>query len=393
MPYNKSMENYTFEFPTKICFGKGQISRLAQLMKPYGTRVLLGYGGGSIHRNGIYNEVTAILKGNGFTFTELSGIEPNPRIETVQRGVDLCRQNSIQIILAVGGGSTIDCCKAVASGYYYNGNLWDMVMKPETAKQALPLFTVLTLAATGSEGDNGAVISNPALNMKKGFHIDINYPKASICDPAYTFTVPALQTAAGSADIISHILENYFRPGEDAVSDEISEGLLRNVIRALPACLKKPDDYDARAVLMWCSTIGISTLTSAGKGGRWSCHAMEHELSAFYDITHGTGLAIITPRWMEHILNEKTAVKMAGLARRVWKIEEPDDQKAAEKGIRAMRDFFAACGIPMHLRDLGIDRTHFEEMAADAVRLGHLDTEAWVPLQAEDVRAIYEASL
>lgn len=388
------MTNFTFDMPTRIYFGKGQISHLHELIPQHGTRVLLAYGGGSIKRNGLYDTITSILKEEGVFFCELSGIEPNPRIETVARGVRMCQENSLDLILAVGGGSTIDCCKAIASGYYFAGDLWDMVMHPEKAQKSLPLLCVLTLAATGSEADNGAVISNPALNMKKGFHIDINYPKASICDPCYTFSVPRMQTAAGSADIMSHILENYFKQGEDAaVSDAIAEALLKTVIHDLPVALQHPDDYAARADLMWAGTLGISTLTSAGKGGRWSCHAMEHELSAYYDITHGTGLAILTPNWMEHIRNENTEARLARLARNVWNIAESNDHRAAQAGIDAMRSFFLACGIPAHLKDLGIDRAHFHEMAQAAVELGHLDTEVYVPLQVKDVEEIYEASL
>ena len=302
------MDNFRFGAPTEMLFGKGQISNLPEVLKRYGRNVLLAYGGGSIKKNGIYDKVQELLK--DFNIVELSGIEPNPRIETVRRGVDLCRENNIDVILAVGGGSTIDCSKVVAAGYYYEGDTWDIVLDSSKITNALPIVAVLTLAATGSEMNKGAVISKMDTNEKLGTGAICMAPKTSILDPEYLYTLPAIQTAAGTADIMSHVFENYFKKTKDAyVQDKMSEGLLETCIKYCPIALKDPTNYEARANLMWASSMALNGLTGSGKVGAWSCHPMEHELSAHYDITHGVGIAILTPSWMRYILNDETVDK------------------------------------------------------------------------------------
>lgn len=390
------MENFVHAIPTEIYFGKGMISNLADLLNRYGKNVLLVYGGGSIKRTGLYDNVIDILKKNENTVTECAGVEPNPRIETVKKGVDLCHQNHIDVILAVGGGSVIDCAKAIAAGVYYEGeDLWEMVIHADHHQKALPLVDILTLSATGSEFDDGAVISNMALHEKVGGVY--TFPKASICDPTYTYTVPASQTAAGSADIMSHVMEGYFSRTDDAdLSEAMEEGILKSVIKNLPIALKEPDNYSARANLMYDSDIACSQMPAYGKlGTGWPCHGMEHELSAFYDITHGVGLAILTPRWMRYILKKDPTVtpRFARFARNVWNIQEEDDNKAAVMGIDALADFFyKTAGIPSSLSALGIDDKNFKVMAEHAVSSNDL-THGYVPLTPEDVVEIYKDCL
>ena len=387
------MLNFTHAIPTKLYFGEGQIEKLDAALRGFGKSVLLAYGGGSIKKTGLYDAVTGILKDGGFTVTELSGIEPNPRIGSVRRGVELCKENKVDVILAVGGGSTIDCCKAIAAGVYYDGDLWEMVANRHGILKALPLVDILTLAATGSEFDNCGVISNPETNEKLGNLY--TFPAVSICDPTYTYSVSAYQTAAGTADIMSHIFEGYFsRTPDSSLSDYIAEGILKTAIKYLPVALAKPDDYEARANLMAVASVACSGIPAYGKRGTgWPCHQMEHELSAFYDITHGVGLAILTPRWMRFILKKDPtcAWRFVRFAKNVWGLDG-DDETLAEAGIVALENFFREAEIPTTLSELGIGEEHFAEMAAHANR-GDCPKNAFVPLTNENIEEIYRACL
>lgn len=381
------MDNFKFHAYTEILFGKGEINKLPEVLSGYGKNVLLVYGGGSIKRNGIYDSIQNLLQ--DFNIVELSGVEPNPRIETVRRGIELCRENNIDVILAVGGGSTIDCSKVVAAGYYYDGDPWDIVTTPSKITKVLPIVTILTLAATGSEMNKNAVISKMDTNEKLGTASWNMIPQTSILDPEYLYTLPAIQTAAGTADIMSHLFENYFKKTKDAfVQDKIAEGLLETCIKYCPIALKDPNDYEARANLMWASSLALNGLTGSGKPGAWSCHPIEHELSAYYDITHGVGLAILTPSWMRYILNEDTVNKFCEYAVNVWHMPVEEDKFAlANKAIDATENFFKECGIQMTLRELGIDDSKFKAMAEAAVKNGGLQY-AYVPLNEEDVYKI-----
>lgn len=387
------MENFNFHVATDIRFGKDRLSELPEVINTFGKNVLLVYGGGSIKQNGLYDKVRHALQ--AATVVELAGVEPNPRIETVTKGAALCREHHIDVILAVGGGSVIDCSKAIAGGAYVEGDLWEnLVLKRQYNGPAIPIVTILTLAATGSEMNRGGVISNMQTQQKLGMGGKNLLPKVSFLDPTNTFTVNAYQTAAGSADIFSHLMENYFNatPGTD-VQDGVAEGLMKTVIHHLPIALKEPENYDARANLMWASTLALNGLTGSGKTGTWSCHVMEHELSAFYDITHGIGLAILTPRWMAHILNETTVPKFARFAKEVWGIQEENPEQAARKGIQALYDFFLENGVPMTLPEVGIDtEKDFDQMAQQAIAHSTISKAAFVPLQKEDVIQIYQAS-
>lgn len=386
------MDNFRFCVGTDIRFGKGQIEKLPKLLKQYGSKVLLAYGGGSIKKIGLYDHLMSLLN-NEFEVFELNGIQPNPRIESVEEGAAICKQHSVDVVLAVGGGSTIDCAKAIAAAAYYDGEAWDLILDPSKINKALPVFTILTLSATGSEMDPFGVISNMKTNEKLGFSSPHVLPKASILDPTYTFSVSQYQTAAGTADIMSHIFESYFAPQNAFVADAINEGLLRACIKYCPLALQQPDNYEARAELMWTSSLAINGIGSTGKNAAWSCHPMEHELSAFYDITHGVGLAILTPRWMRYILSENTVDKFVSFATNVWGFENSDDKFAlANRAIDALEKFFVDCGIPMTLTEVGIDEEHFDKMAEDAVKFGGL-ADAYVPLNKQDVINIFKMCL
>ena len=386
------MENFNFKAYTEMLFGKGQISKLPEVINRYGKNVLLAYGGGSIKKNGIYDNVKGLL--SDCNIIELDKIEPNPKIETVRRGVSLCKENDIDVILAVGGGSTIDCAKVVAAGAFYDKDPWDLVTNPEKIDKVLPIVTILTLAATGSEMNGNAVISKMDTNEKLGTASVNMKPQVSILDPEYLYTLPSIQTAAGTADIMSHIFESYFKKTEGAfVQDKFSEGLLETCIKYCPIALKDPRNYEARANLMWASSMALNGLCGSGKPGAWTCHPIEHELSAFYDITHGVGLAIVTPRWMRYILSENTVDKFVDYAINVWKLENKDDKFAlANEAIDLTEKFFGDCGIPMTLKEVNIDETHFDEMAKGAVEHGSL-AYAYVPLNEDDVKKILEMCL
>lgn len=387
------MENYQFYAPTKMMFGEGQIQQLPQILKEYGKRVLLVYGGGSIKRNGIYDSIYQLCQ--EFQIVELSGIEPNPRIETVQKGANICKEHDIDVILAVGGGSTIDCAKVISAATFYEGDAWDLVIDRTKIIKTLPIVTVLTLAATGSEMNKNAVISKLDTNEKLGTASPLLIPKVSILDPTYLYSLPAIQTAAGTADIMSHLFENYFKKDQTAfVQDRFAEGLLQTCIHYCPIALKEPDNYEARANLMWASSMALNGLTGSGKAGAWTCHTIEHELSAYYDITHGVGLAILTPRWMRYILSDETVDKFVEYGLNVWHLSphEKDKYKIANMAIDKTENFFKECGIPMTLKELGIDEAHVSDMAKAAIMHGQLD-QAYVSLHQEDVENILKACL
>ena len=389
------MLNFKHDIPTKLYFGEGQIKKLASSLERFGKNVLFVYGGGSIKKIGLYDEVIKILKENNFNVTECDGVEPNPRITTVERGVRLCKEHDIEVVLAVGGGSTIDCAKAIAVGRYYEGDdLWEMVKTSWHLAKALPLVDILTLSATGSEFDAGGVITNMDTNEKLG--AVYTYPSVSICDPTYTFSVSKYQTAAGSADIMSHIFECYFsRTMDSDLSDGIAETVLKSVMKNCKIALEDPTNYSARANLMADASVACSGIPGYGKKETgWPCHAMEHELSAYYDITHGVGLAILTIRWMRHILNKDVTAteRFVKFAKNVMGLSGDDDRALAFAGIDALENYFKETGIPMTLGELGIDDKYFETMAAHANVDGYLK-DAFVALTNEDIVEIYKACL
>lgn len=381
------MKNFDLQLPTRILFGQGKIEELGKEILKYGNKVLLVYGGGSIKRSGLYNRIQEIFKANAIHCIELSGVQANPRIGSVREGVALCRENQVDFVLAVGGGSSIDCAKIIAAAAKYEGDAWDFFLRKARILDALPLGTVLTLAATGSEMNPFAVITDPESNQKLGTGGASLMPRFSILDPTYTFTVPAEQTAAGTVDIMSHIFEQYFSPTPGTyIQDRLAEAMLKTCIHYGPIALAEPDNYEARANLMWTGSLALNGLLSSGKITDWATHDIEHELSALYDITHGLGLAILTPYWMSHVLDEQTAGKIAAYARNVWGIENNDDMQAAREGILKTASFFKSLGLPGSLEEIGLKADQLDEIAVKATRGGTLGS--FKKLGYEDVLQI-----
>lgn len=381
------MNNFTFHIPTDIRFGKDQIQCLPEELKKYGKNVLLVYGGGSIKRSGLYDKIRDLLK--DFEVSELSGIEPNPKLTSVEKGAAICKEKDIQVILAVGGGSTLDASKHIAAAACYDGEPWELVKDRSLVKKALPVAVVLTICATGSEMNSGAVISNEKTHEKLEINHPLLYPKLSVCDPTYLYTLPPEQTAAGAVDILSHVMEQYFQSNDEAyITDVLSEAVMKTVVKYARKAMDEPQNYEARSNLMWASTVGLNHLLTVGKGGAWSVHPIEHVISAYYDITHGVGLAILTPAWMEYVLSDKTVLRFARFAREVFGVKETDDAKAAELGIEKVREFNRSLGMPSTLTEVGILQDKFDEMAAEAVRTSGISLRAYVKLEISDVKKI-----
>ena len=392
------MQNFCYSIPTKVYFGKGQIANLGAAVKEYGTKALLTYGGSSIKRSGLYDQVIQIFKDNGIEWVELAGIEPNPRVQSVQKGGELCKEHGVDVIVAVGGGSTIDCSKAIAYAANYDGDAWDFISDPSMIEsdKVLPLITVLTLAATGSEMDSGGVISNLELGQKLVVGNPAMLPKVSILDPTITYTVSAYQTASGTADIYSHILESYFNTQEGTyMDDRCAEALMKTVLHYGPIAVKEPENYEARANLMWASSWAINGFIEMGKVNQWSVHNIEHQLSAQYDMPHGVGLAVLTPNWMKYILSDKTVDKFATYGINVFGLDaQLDKYLIANTAIEATRAFFHSMGIIDKLseyKDGVIDDSKFELMAQTAY--DEKGEGMYVPLSKDDIKKIYEMSL
>ena len=387
------MQNFDYMTPTRLIFGKESIVKLPEVMRPLGKRVLLTYGGGSIKKIGLYDRVKELLK--DFEIFELPDIQPNPKYDpSVLDGVRICKEHQIDVILAVGGGSVLDCSKAIAAGACYNGDPWDLITYKVKAKAALPIVDILTLAATGSEYDCGGVISRTETNDKIGYIDPHLFPVCSILDPVYTFTVSKKQTAAGCADAMNHVMEQYFAADTTLLNDGICEAEFRALMANTRKCLDNPEDYTARAEMMLCCTYGCNGILSLGNSpSGWPCHGIEHALSAYYDITHGEGLAIITPRWMRHILNEKTIDRFVKYGINVFGIDATlPKQEIAEKAIDATYRFFESINIPMHLREVGIDESRIDEMAHHIAVNEGLE-HAYAPLTEQDIKEILLASL
>ena len=387
------INDFIYNIPVKVYFGRDQLKHLGTELKKYGTRVLMTYGGGSIKKIGLYARVTKEIKDAGLELFELSGIEPNPRIDSVRKGAQMCKEHNIDVLLAVGGGSTIDATKFMAAGACVDHDPWDFfdLNKRSPIKQALPIVSILTLSATGSEMDTGGVISNPETKDKLGRLAPELLPKVSFLDPTNTFSVSPYQTACGTADMLSHIFEVYFNMNQDLyMLDCFMEGLMKTIIRYAPIAMHEPDNYEARANLMWASSWAINGFINGGKRQAWSCHPMEHELSAIYDITHGLGLAILTPRWMEYCLDETTVSKYVQFGTNVFGIDPTlPKMDIAHKAIEKLSDFlFNTLQLKRTFPEVGIDRTHFAVMARKSVNGGTLP--GFKPLQQADVEKIYE---
>jgi len=386
------MYNFLSQNTTKIYFGENQLGHLGEELKQYGTRVMLTYGGGSIKKIGLYDKIMEELQRAGLTVFELSGIEPNPRHTTVNKGADICKKEKIDVLLAVGGGSTIDCTKAIAAAAFYDGDIWDLVTHKAPVTKALPVLTILTLSATGSEMDTGSVISNMETNEKYGLLHPLLLPKVSFLDPTNTYSVSAFQTACGSADILSHVFDVFYFTASEKMDmiDRVMEDVIKTVVKYAPVAVKEPDNYEARANLMWASSWALNGFLQTGGFQAASCHAMEHELSAFYDITHGLGLAILTPRWMEYILDDSNAPQFKKFGVNVFGVDASlPDMEGAKKAITCLSDFlFDTLGLQRTLSEIGIDDTNFKVMAQKACRGDVLH--GFRSLTPEDVENIYK---
>lgn len=389
------MENFTFQNPTKIIFGKGTENNVGVETCRYGKKILLHYGGGSIKETGLYERIVSSLKEAGVEFLELPGVKPNPRLSLVNEGIKICRENNIDFILAVGGGSVIDSAKAIAIGVPYSGDVWDFFIKKAVPEEALPVGTVLTIPAAGSEAGKGCVITNESGWYKRAVNSDLIYPKFSILNPELAFTIPKNQVVNGASDIMAHIMERYFTVVLNVeLTDRLCEAVLKTVINNVPVVLRQPDNYDAWAEIMWAGTIAHNNLLSTGRTGDWASHDIEHELSGIYDVAHGAGLAVVLPAWMKYVYKHDTR-RFSQYAVRVWNVDYSfwAPEKTALEGIARLEEFYKSIGLPTKLRDLNIPADRLDEMADKCTNSGELKIGNFVKLGKSDVLNILELAL
>ncbi|MCG3088623.1 iron-containing alcohol dehydrogenase [Sporosarcina cyprini] len=388
------MNGFVFQNPVKLIFGKNKIASLAEEIKPYGNKVLVVYGGGSIKRNGLYEEVMEILNANGMEVHELAGVEPNPRVTTAARGAELCKTHQIDFILAVGGGSVIDCTKLIATAAKYDGDPWDFVVKKAKPADALPFGTILTIAATGSEMNAGSVITNEETEEKYGWGSPFSFPKFSILDPTYTLSLPKDQTVYGIVDMMSHIFEQYFHDEINTpLQDELCEGALRAIMENGKKLVEDLQNYELRETILLSGTWGLNGFLGMGNnGGDWGTHTIEHAVSAVYDIPHAGGLAILFPHWMEQSVHLNPG-RFARLAVNVFGVS-PDgksEEDVALEGIARLREYWSSIGAPSRLHDYGIDDSKIDVMADKAMAGGPVGN--FAKLNKEQVASILTASL
>jgi alcohol dehydrogenase YqhD (iron-dependent ADH family) len=386
------MENFVFQNPTQIIFGKGTENQVGSELKGY-KKVLLHYGGGSIKKSGLYDRVIQSLHEAGIDFIELGGVKPNPSLALVHEGVQLCREQGVDMILAVGGGSTIDSAKAIAMGALYDGDVWDFYVQKAECQAALPVCTILTIAAAGSESSESTVISRSEGEMKRGYGSRHLYPKFSILNPELTSTLPPFQSACGIADMTAHLLERYFtQTCQVDLSDRLIEAALKTIQAYGPRVMADPTDYEASAEIMWAGTLAHNNLFGMGRTGDWASHGIEHEISAIYDVAHGAGLAVVFPAWLKY--NYKQDVqRFVQFAVRVWGVDYAfgDPDRIALEGIERQKHFFKSLGLPVSLADMQIPGDRLEEMAAKAVMFGPIGQ--FKKLDKEDVHNILKLAL
>lgn len=388
------MEQFIFHNPVKLIFGKGVLSKLPNSLESYGNKILVVYGGGSIKRNGLYDEVMSILKKLNKEIYELGGVEPNPRVSTARKGAEICKKEQIDFILAVGGGSVIDCTKLIACAAKYDGDPWDFVVKSAKPTDAIPFGTVLTMAATGSEMNAGSVITNEETEEKYGWGSPFNFPKFSILDPTYTLSLPKDQTIYGIVDMMSHIFEQYFHSTTNTpLQDELCEGALRAIMKDGRKLVNDLQNYELRETILLGGTWGLNGFLGMGNaGGDWATHDIEHAVSAVYDIPHAGGLAILFPNWMRYNVNVNPK-RFARLAVNVFGVngEGRTVEEIAMEGIDKLREYWTSLGAPVKLADYGIDDSKISLMAEKATVNGKVGK--FAPLSKKDVEAILTASL
>ncbi len=393
------MENFEFYTPTRVIFGKDTHKQVGEIIKGYGfDKILLHYGKNSIIKNGLYDEIVSSLKEFGINYIELGGVEPNPKLSLVKKGIKLAKEYKAQLVLAVGGGSVIDSAKLIAAGALYDGDPWDFPSRKNVVKNALAVATVLTISASGSEMSNSCVITNEDGWLKRGYATEFNRPLFSICNPCLTYSVNSYQTACGIVDIMMHTLERYFTVSDPfMLTDEMAEGVLRTTIKAGKAAMENPENYEARANLMWAGSVSHNGLTGAGTDFFMGCHQLEHELSGMYDsVSHGAGLAVIYPAWAKYMYKHNTP-RFKQLAVNVWGIcpDGKDDETVALEGIKETEEFFKSISMPVRLTELGIDITdkQIEEMSDKCTFFGARTLPDYVELDKEKISEIYKLAL
>ena len=384
------MQNFTFENATKILFGKGREHEVGTETRKYSNKILLHYGQESIKKIGLYDSVVTSLQQANIEYIELCGVQPNPRLDLVKEGIKICRENNIDFILAVGGGSVIDSAKAIAIGVPYPGDVWDFFSDKAQIQQTLPVGVILTIPAAGSESSHSLVITNEKGDLKRGTGSILCRPKFAILNPEITYTLPAHQTVYGASDIMAHVMERYFtnEPHVD-LTDRLCEATLKTVINNLPLVLGNPQDYNARAEIMWAGTVAHNGLLGTGRIEDWATHGIEHEISGIYDVAHGAGLSILFPAWMKYVYKTNTS-RFAQFAVRVWDVEYcfEDPERTALEGIEKLIQFYKSVGLPTSLKELGIPDDRFEEMAEKAV--GHKERGNFKKLAKKDIVEIYK---
>jgi alcohol dehydrogenase YqhD (iron-dependent ADH family) len=388
------MQNFEFLSPTRIIFGKNTELQVGKEVGKHSGRILLHYGGGSIRSNGLYTKVVDSLKTEGIDFIELAGVKPNPRLSLVREGIRLCRENRIDFVLAVGGGSVIDSAKAIGVGVPYEGDVWDFYLGKAAPERSLATGAIVTIAAAGSETSKSSVITNEEGWYKRGLNMDIIRPKFAILNPELTYSLPAYQTACGVVDIMAHIMERYFTAESHVdATDRLCEAALKTMIQNGPLGIKDTENYHARAEIMWVGAIAHNDFLGVGRIGDWASHQIEHELSGAYDVAHGAGLAVVLPAWMKYVYRQDLAM-FAQYAVRVWDVDYcfDDPERTVLEGIRRTEEFFKSLGMPVTLAGLGIDSAKLEEMADKCRRtdgtIGNL-----VKLTRDDILNILKMAL
>lgn len=386
------MLNFTFSNSTKIIFGKDVEMQVGAETALWGKKVLLHYGGGHIVRSGLKKRVVASLQEAGVEFVELGGVQPNPRLSLVQEGIALARKEQVDFILAVGGGSVIDSAKAIAIGVPYDGDVWDFYAGKTRAKESLPVGVVLTIPAAGSESSTSSVITKEEGWLKRGYGEVIMRPKFAFMNPELTYSLPPYQTACGVADMMAHVMERYFtNEKEVGFTDQLCEATLRSIIQEAPVAIAEPENYGARANIMWAGTIAHNDLLSTGRLGDWASHNIEHELSALYDIAHGAGLAIVFPAWMKYVYRHDIP-RFVQFSVEVFGVEQDyhNPERTILEGIRRLEDFFRRIGLPTTLQEADIPADRLEEMAAKSTANDTQTLGTFVPLNKADVLEIYK---
>lgn len=385
------MDNFNFYSPTEFVFGKDRENEVGKYVKKFGgSRVLVHFGSGSAVRSGLLDKVKKSLESENIFYTELGGVKPNPRDTLVYEGIEICRRDNIDFILSVGGGSCIDSAKAIAIGACYEGDFWDFYTDKAEIRACLPVGTVLTIAAAGSEGSGASVITQENTRLKRDAGSDLMRPKFSILNPLLTCTLPAYQTACGAADIMAHVFERYFtNTPEVEITDRLCEAVLLTMIKETPRAIAEPDNYDARANIMWAGTVAHNDIIGVGRSQDWNSHAIEHELSGMYDVAHGAGLAVIMPAWMEFVMHHNV-MKFAQMAVRVFGCEMNFERPelTAKEVIRAFRSFLHSIGLPVNLKELGAKEEDIPALVKNQ-GLGKGKTGGFVNLSSADITEIY----